>query len=146
MSTPASASFRSRTYDEISVGDEIEPFELALTPQRMVMDCGVNRDFAPIHHDGEIARALGAPDMFVNTLFLQGVYESAVREWAGLDARVLKIRFRMKTFNCAGDMLVCTGRVVEKNVDDDGQSVVTLDVQTDTQRGTTTNGQVVISV
>jgi acyl dehydratase len=147
MSTPTSTTFRSLSFDEIEVGDEIPTFEMALTVQRMVMDCGVNRDFAPIHHDREIAQSLGAPDMFVNTLFLQGVYEAAVREWVGLDARVVAIRFRMHTFNCAGDMLLCSGKVVEKNLDDDGRSLVTLDVQTDTPRaGTTTSGQVVISL
>jgi acyl dehydratase len=147
MSTPASTTFRSRAYEEIEVGDEIPPFDVALTPQRMVMDCGVNRDFAPIHHDREIAQALGAPDMFVNTLFLQGVYEAAVRDWVGLDARLRSIGFRMHTFNCAGDMLVCTARVSDKQVDEQGRKLVTLDTQTDTERaGMTTSGQVVIEL
>ena len=143
----SAATFRSLGYDEIQIGDETPPFEVALTVQRMVMDCGVNRDFAPIHHDREIAQALGAPDMFVNTLFLQGVYECTVREWAGLDARIVSIRFRMHTFNCAGDMLVCTAKVSDKRVDEDGRKLVTLDTQTDTERaGMTTSGQVVIAV
>ncbi|HEX3909467.1 MAG TPA: hypothetical protein VHW67_02035 [Solirubrobacteraceae bacterium] len=139
-------SVSGRSYEDISVGDEITPFDVALTSQRMVMDVAVMRDFAPIHHDREIAQAHGAPDMFVNTLFLQSVYEVAVREWAGLDPRVVSMRFRMLTFNCAGEMLTVHGRVAEKTVEDDGRKLVRVEMWTDTDRnGTTTRGEIVIA-
>jgi acyl dehydratase len=142
----ATASVSGRSYDDISVGDEITQFVVALTSQRMVMDVAVMRDFAPIHHDREIAQAHGAPDMFVNTLFLQSVYEAAARQWAGLDPRVVSMRFRMLTFNCAGEMLTAYGRVADKSVDDDGRRLVKIEMWTDTDRsGTTTRGEIVIA-
>ena len=49
-------------FDAIREGDELPPFSLALTLQRLVMEAGVNRDFAPIHHDPQIARATGAAE------------------------------------------------------------------------------------
>jgi acyl dehydratase len=104
------------------------------------------RDFAPIHHDREIAQAHGAPDMFVNTLFLQSVYEAAAREWAGLQMRVVSMRFRMLIFNCAGEMLIVRGRVAEKSVDDDGRKLVAIYMWTDTDNNReTTRGQIVIA-
>jgi acyl dehydratase len=141
MATPSTTAV---DFEEISVGDELPPFVLALTIQRMVMEAGVNRDFSPIHHDREIAQANGAPDMFINTLLLQGMYEAAVRDWGGLDLHLVSMRFRMHTFNCAGDLLSCTGRVHEKQVDDDGNRLVTLEMWTESDRGRTTTGQVVV--
>ena len=141
MATPSATTVQ---FDDISVGDEIPPFDVALTIQRMVMEAGVNRDFSPIHHDREIAQALGAPDMFVNTLFLQGMYEAAVREWGGLDLTFVSMGFRMHTFNCAGDVLSCRGEVTEKSTDTDGHQLVTMAVWTESQRGRTSTGQVVV--
>jgi hypothetical protein len=34
-----------------------------------VMAAGANRDFNAIHHNAEVARATGAPDIYANTLF-----------------------------------------------------------------------------
>lgn len=143
MATPSATAV---DFDAIAIGEEIPPFEVALTIQRMVMEAGVNRDFSPIHHDRAIAQQLGAPDMFVNTLFLQGMYEAAVRNWGGLDLRFEKMGFRMHTFNCAGDVLSCAGRVTDKSVDDEGKKLVTIEMWTESQRGRTTTGRVVVSV
>jgi acyl dehydratase len=134
---------RPLAFDDISVGDELPPFDVALTVQRMIMETAANHDAAPIHHDRDIARALGAPDMFVNTLFVQAVYEATVREWAGLAMRLVSMRFKMHAFNCAGEMLISRGRVAEKSNSDDG-SRVTVEITTETSLGITTRGQVVI--
>jgi acyl dehydratase len=144
MATPSATAV---DFDAIAVGDEVPPFEVALTLQRMVMEAGVNRDFSPIHHDREIAQQLGAPDMFINTLFLQGMYEAAVRNWGGLGLRFVKMGFRMSTFNCAGDVLSCAGRVQDKSVGENGDKLVTIEMWTESpQRGKTTSGRVVIKL
>ena len=132
-------------FEDVQVGEELPPFEVALTVQRMIMECGVNRDWTPIHHDREVARAQGAPDMFVNTLFLQAMYEATAREWAGLDARLRKLKFKMKTFNCVGDVLSGMGRVASKEVVD-GTPTVNLEMWTQSDRGVTTFGEVVLEL
>jgi hypothetical protein len=47
------------------------------------MTAGANRDFNAIHHNVEVARAAGASDMYANTLFLQGMWERAIRRYIG---------------------------------------------------------------
>ena len=134
-----------RAFDDVAVGDETAPFTIPLTVQRMVMECAVNRDMSPIHHDRDVARAQGAPDMFVNTLFLQSVYEATARDWMGLSGRLRRMRFRMHQFNCAGDVLTAQGRVAAKEVVD-GRPLVTLEMWTSTARGVTTSGEVVVEL
>src|SRR4051794_13117232 len=76
------------------------------------MEAGANRDFNSIHHNTEYARATGAPDMYANTLFLMGMWERCVRDWAGPGARILSLKgFRMDRFNLVGTTTTVTGSV-----------------------------------
>ncbi len=49
---------RQRTYEEISVGDELGPVEFPLPIYRLVVAAGGNRDFNSIHHNRSYATSL----------------------------------------------------------------------------------------
>lgn len=107
-----------RYWEDIEIGDEIVPLALPLTIYRLVMAAGANRDFNAIHHNSDFARKTGAPDMYANTLFLQGMWERAVRDYIGLAGTIRQLRgFRMKSFNIAGDTVTVKGRIVSKSRD-----------------------------
>ena len=95
----------------IAVGDSLPPFEIHLTLQRLVMEAAANRDFMPIHHDRDFARASGAPDAYANTFFLQSLCEITLRRWMGPAGRLKKLEINMLQFNCVGDRLACCGTV-----------------------------------
>ena len=93
-------------------GESIEPVAFPLTVYRLVMAAGANRDFNAIHHNAEFARATGAPDMYANTLLLQGMWECAVRRFIGLAGVIVRQSgFQMRVFNCPGDTVTVRGRV-----------------------------------
>ncbi len=97
---------------EFALGREIPAVSIAVTVQRMVMEAGANRDFMPVHHDARVARAQGAPDMYVNTFFVAAMIERTIRAWAGPEAHMLRIGpFRMTRFACVGRVLTCRGRI-----------------------------------
>jgi len=103
---------KQRYWNEVSVGDEIEAVEFPLTVYRLVMAAGANRDFNAIHHNAEVARASGAPDIYANTLLLQGMWERAVRQFIGLAGVIVRQSgFQMRIFNCPGDTVTVRGRV-----------------------------------
>jgi acyl dehydratase len=79
------------------------------------MAAGANRDFNAIHHNADHARATGAPDMYANTLLLQGMWERTVRQYIGL-AGVIRRQsgFRMRAFNTVGDTVHVNARVQRK--------------------------------
>jgi hypothetical protein len=54
-------------------GEALAPLAFPLSVYRLVVAAGANRDFNAIHHNSDYARATGAPDMYANTLFLQGM-------------------------------------------------------------------------
>lgn len=124
----------------VAVGDEVAPFTVTITLQRLVMEAGANRDFSPIHFDPEVARASGAPDAFANTTFNETLIEAALREWAGLGARIRTIEFRMRDFNAVGDVVSAAGVVTATHAD----GTVELDVWIESDRGRTVTGSAVV--
>ncbi|MET0988388.1 MAG: acyl dehydratase [Steroidobacteraceae bacterium] len=104
-----------RLWEDVQPGDALESIGLPLNVYRCVMIAGSNRDFNPIHHNTEYARMTGAPEMYVNTLFLQNAWERCVRDYIGLAGSIRKISgFRMKSFNTVGDTLMVKGEVIRK--------------------------------
>ena len=124
----------------VGVGDEVPPFTVAITLQRLIMEAGANRDFSPIHFDQEVARASGAPGAFANTTFNETLIEAALRQWAGLDARIRTIEFRMRDFNAVGDDVSAGGVVTATHAD----GTVELDVWIESGRGRTVTGSAVV--
>ena len=117
-----------RYWDDVAEGDDVPPVEFPLTVYRLVVEAGANRDFNAIHHNSEIARTSGAPEMYANTGFLLGMWERAIREFAGLEGSVRRITgFRMRRFNVVGQTVVVRGKVAGK-WREDGDVLVELEL------------------
>jgi acyl dehydratase len=122
-------------FEDVKEGDEVPQVAFPITIQRLVMEAGANRDFNGIHHNREIARFYGAPDMFCNNFFLQAMWERAVREYIGLRGIICKIGpFRMRIFNPVGDTVVVKGNVLRK-FQQDRRNVVELRMRSENSRG-----------
>lgn len=122
-------------FEDVKEGDEVPQVAFPITIQRLVMEAGANRDFNGIHHNREIARFYGAPDMFCNNFFLQAMWERTVREYIGLRGIICKIGpFRMRIFNPVGDTVVVKGNVLRK-FQQDGRNVVELRMWSENSRG-----------
>ena len=133
-----------RSIESVSVGDKIGPVSIPVTLQRLVMEAGANRDFSLIHHDRDVARATGAPDAYMNTFFIAGMFERLLREWMGPRGRINKIaNLRMKVFNCVGDTAVFRG-TVEGLGATNNQVMVSLSSETD--NGTTVTADATVTL
>lgn len=118
-----------RYYEDVNEGDEVPEVQFPLVVQRMVIEAGANRDFNAIHHNREVAQNGGAPDMYANNSFLQGMWERTVREYIGLDGMIRKIGpFRMRVFNPIGDTVHVQGKVTRKFQEGD-KNFVELEMQ-----------------
>ncbi len=135
-------------YDDVSVGMEIPSIRFPLTPQKLAIFAGVNRDFNPIHINTERARQAGAKDMYSNAMLIMSLFERMLREWAGLSAKIRKIGpYRMKKFTCAGNELLVRGVVEDKNIDEEGNKRVVLAVTIETEDdGVTVEGKATLII
>jgi acyl dehydratase len=119
---------RQRTYDQVSVGDELGPVDYPLSIYRLVVAAGSNRDFNSIHHNPSYAVASGAPTSYASTFFLMGSWERLVRDFIGSAGTIRSIsNFRMRKFNLIGSVMVVSGRVIDTSLDGD-TGVVVLEV------------------
>ncbi len=104
-----------RFWVDVQEGEALPTLNFPLSIYRMVVAAGANRDFNSIHHNSEYARASGAPDMYANILFLQGMWERLVRDYIGLAGKIHRISgFRMKIFNTVGDTVIVKATVTRK--------------------------------
>ncbi|MDG1825320.1 MAG: hypothetical protein P8H62_03540 [Henriciella sp.] len=123
---------------DVKEGAELPPITMPITLHRLVMEAGANRDFSFIHHDKDVAKSTGAPDVYANTFFLMGLFERQLREWIGVAGKIKKIGpMQMMTFNCVGDVLQLTGKVV--GVAEDG--TISIEQVIESERGVTTKAQ-----
>jgi acyl dehydratase len=103
---------RPRWWEDLAAGDPVPAIRFPLPVYRLVMAAAGTRDFNSIHHNSEWARATGAPEMYANVLFLQGMWERCAREFIGVRGTIRQLAgFRMGSFNTAGDAVTVQGRV-----------------------------------
>ncbi|GAT69927.1 maoC family dehydratase [Planomonospora sphaerica] len=132
---------RSRTYDEVAVGDTLEELVIPLTRTMIVATAIATRDYQDVHHDPELAVARGSKDVFMNILTTNGLVERFVTAWAGPAAVVTAIRIRLGAPNHPGDTMVLTGAVTAK---DDGDGRVEVAVRGANGLGAHVTGTVVV--
>lgn len=109
------SSTTQRYWEDVQEGEPLLAHEFPLSVYRLIVEAGANRDFNAIHHNSEYAQSTGAPDMYANTLFLQGMWEKTVRHYIGLAGQLHQLKgFRMGIFNTAGDTVVVKGEVARK--------------------------------
>lgn len=114
MTAPAAARpspLHAVRYGDVAVGALIPVTTLPLTLQRLVIEAGVNRDYTPTHHDPALAVASGAPAPYANTPMIMAMLEAGLRNWMGVEGRLLELDFRMLKFNVVGSLLKIGGRV-----------------------------------
>jgi acyl dehydratase len=122
-------------------GESLPPFSVALTLQRLVMEAGANRDFAPIHFDRTAARETGAPDVYVNSTLVETLLEATIRSWAGLSARITVLQYAMNDFTTLGGTVSAAGVVRPRGPG----GTVELHLWIDSARGRTVEGQATIA-
>jgi acyl dehydratase len=113
----------SLRYDDVNVGDELPALPIPLTRTLIVATAIASRDYQDVHHDPGLAQERGSPDIFMNILTTNGFVGRFVTDWAGPDAILKSVKFRLGAPNYPGDTMTITGAVTKK---EDGIVEVTL--------------------
>lgn len=100
--------------DEVEVGQELPLLPIPITSTLIVAGAIASRDFTPVHHDVEVARAQGSADIFMNILTTNGLCSRYVTDWTGPDAVLHKLSIRLGVPNYPGDTMTFSGQVTRK--------------------------------
>ena len=131
--------------NEIAVGAELPPWDLAVTPTVIVAGAIASRDFMPVHHDRDYAVAQGAPDIFMNILTTNGYVSRFVTDWAGPETILRSISIQLGAPAVPGQILRFTGRVVGEGREQD-QRVVEVAIRAANDLGDHATGSVVLTL
>ncbi|MEV0912823.1 MaoC family dehydratase [Streptomyces sp. NPDC049967] len=95
----------------MNVGEELAPLEIAVTRTLIVAGAVASRDYQDVHHDAELAREKGSPDIFMNILTTNGLVGRYVTDHFGPAAVLRKVAIRLGAPNYPGDTMVLSGKV-----------------------------------
>jgi hypothetical protein len=112
----------------VTPGLELPQIQLRLTLQRLVMEAGANRDFAPSHHDATYARERGANAAFANFEFVACAFERLIREYTGPTGFLEFLEFRLEGNATAGTTISAGGEITGVHVGEGRDTLIELDV------------------
>lgn len=94
--------------------EQLPPLIVPLDRSTIVATALATRDYQPVHHDPDYARAGGSKDIFMNILTSQGLVGRYVTQWAGPGAVLKRTAIRLGVSNYPGDTMVMRGEVVSR--------------------------------
>ena len=97
----------------VRTGDPLPPLEIEITRTLIVAGAIASRDYQDVHHDAELARQKGSPDIFMNILTTNGLVGRYITDHFGPGAVLRKVAIRLGAPNYPGDNMVLTGSVEE---------------------------------
>jgi hypothetical protein len=115
-------------FEEVNVGDLLPPCPVPITRTQIVAGAVASRDFEPVHHDVEIAKKRGSPDIFMNILTSGGLTSRYVTDWTGPEAIIRSMSIRLGIPNFPGDTMTYVGQV-DKAERRDGVGIVEVGVR-----------------
>ncbi|KIZ19287.1 MaoC family dehydratase [Streptomyces natalensis] len=96
-------------------GDELPPLEIPITRTLIVAGALASRDYQDVHHDAELAREKGSPDIFMNILTTNGLVGRYITDYLtghiGPHCTLRKVAIRLGAPNYPGDTMVLRGTV-----------------------------------
>lgn len=127
---------------EVTIGDEVPPYSIWLSYQRIVMSVVADRMFSGLHHNRERAQWRGYRDIVFNTRGYEMMVEIMLRRWIGLDGQIKSLGpFRMTGSSHPGDTVSVSARVTAKN-----DTIVTVEVVARNNRGEAGRGEAQVTL
>ncbi|MEM9173658.1 MAG: MaoC family dehydratase [Myxococcota bacterium] len=133
----------TRSLSSVSVGDTLPPLEIPLSRTLIVATAIASRDYQDVHHDPELAKERGSPDIFMNILTTNGFVGRFVTDWTGPGATLKKIDIRLGAPNYPGDKMTVEGAVTAK---DDDAGTIEVSVRGANQLGDHVTGTVLVAL
>ncbi len=100
---------------DIQPGQELPLCPIPITSTQIVAGAIATRDYQDVHHDPDLARQKGSPNIFMNILSSSGLAARYVSDWAGPDAIFKNLKIRLGVPNYPHDCMVMSGHIEEKS-------------------------------
>ena len=131
------------TFNSLKVGDEIPALTThSVSRHTLALYCGASGDHNPIHVDLDFAKSSGLDDVIAHGMLSAAYLAQMLTNWVPQSAlRSFNNRFTAMTQ--VGDIVSCTGKIVEK-FEKDGEKFVRLELYTNTPEAQTIATEAVV--
>ena len=131
------------TFNSLNVGDEIPALTThSVSRHTLALYCGASGDHNPIHVDLDFAKSSGLDDVIAHGMLSAAYLAQMLTNWVPQSAlRSFNNRFTAMTQ--VGDIVSCTGKIVEK-FEKDGEKFVRLELYTNTSEAQTITAEAVV--
>jgi acyl dehydratase len=124
-------------YEDVEIGQEIPAFERKTDFMNWNRYAAVNDEFVYLHMDDSVAAAAGQGEAFGMGNLRWAYVMNALQGWIGDEAEVRDLSMQFRAINHKHDVLTTRGVVSAKSVED-GEHLVTLDINVVNQDGAAT--------
>ena len=114
-------------FEDVEIGDRLEPRTQAVTPRQLVQYAAVSQDFTPIHYNTAYAQGAGHTDIIIHGALKTAILSEWLTDWAGGVSALKSLETSYRGIDYAGQ-ITCTGEIVGKRIED-GIGMVDIDVQ-----------------
>lgn len=107
---------RTASYDQVSAGTAIPELSKGpMTALHLMRWSSAIENWHRIHYDTQFAvEHEGLPDILVNGSWKQHVLSQMLKDWAGPEGWVARLRFQYRSADIRGDIITAFGRVESK--------------------------------
>ncbi len=134
---------KTRKLSSVAVGEALPALAIPLTRTLIVATAIASRDYQDVHHDPDLAKKRGSPDIFMNILTTNGFVGRYVTDWTGPEARIRKIDIRLGAPNYPGDTMTLEGSVTAK---DEQAGTVEISLRGHNRLGDHVTGKVLVAL
>ena len=124
-------------YEDVEIGQEIPAFERKTDFMNWNRYAAVNDEFVFVHMDDEVGKAAGQGAAFGMGNLRWAYVINALQDWIGDEAEIRELSMQFRAINHKHDLLTTSGVVSAKSVED-GEHLVTLDINVVNQDGAAT--------
>jgi acyl dehydratase len=129
-----------------NIGDELPPIRIpALDRTTLALFAGASGDHMPLHIDIDAARKAGMPDVFGHGMLSMAYLGRLLTAWSP-QKQLRSFDARFSGITHLGNVITCTGKIVEK-LERDGETLVRVEFHATNQYGELkTAGEALIAV
>ena len=124
-------------YEDVEIGQEIPAFERKTDFMNWNRYAAVNDEFVFVHMDDDVGKAAGQGAAFGMGNLRWAYVINALQDWVGDEAEIRELSMQFRAINHKHDVLTTRGVVSAKSVED-GEHLVTLDINVINQDGAAT--------
>ena len=103
-----------RRIEDVAVGEALPPLSFDVSLTALVMYAGATWDFHRYHYDQGYVAAAGMSAPIMDGQMAGALMARQLMAWAGPDAFVRRLSFRLRNMVFAGERITLTGRVPER--------------------------------